>query len=123
MQSVSEKLGNAVRSARQERQLTQRELAERLSISPHYLMTIENKEQIPGSDLLFRIIRELNLSADAIFYPEQGRDCELISKLRVLLDKFGENDIERVIAILQILLDTKCVEGGDPRCRNKCPNT
>ena len=72
MQSVSEKLGNAIKLARQERQLTQRELAERLSISPHYLMTIENKEQIPGSDLLFRIIRELNLSADAIFYLNEG---------------------------------------------------
>jgi len=59
-----------IKTARNEKQLTQKQLAERLSITPHYLMSIENKQQIPSCDLLFRIIRELELSADTIFYPE-----------------------------------------------------
>jgi len=102
MNSVSVKLGSAVKTARLERGLTQKQLAKRLSITPHYLMSIENKKQIPSSDLLFRIVRELNLSADSIFYPEHGNDCELLSRLHNLLDKFEEHDIERAIAILNI---------------------
>ena len=111
-----------MKAARLDRQLTQKELAERLSISPHYLISIENKKQIPSSDLLFQIIRELNLSADTIFYPEKGSECELVRKLHILLEEFEEHDIERVIAILQVLLRAKCAEGGDLQCRIRCPH-
>lgn len=86
--------------------MTQQQLAERLSISPHYLMAIENRNQIPSSKVLFKIIRELNISADAIFYPEQGHDCELVSRLRILLERVGEHDIEYIIAVLQVLLQS-----------------
>ena len=67
MHKVSDKLGHVIRSARLEKHLTQKQLAKRLSITPHYLMSIENKKQIPSCDLLFRIIRELEISADTIF--------------------------------------------------------
>jgi len=119
---VCEKLGNAVKTARIEKNLTQQQLAARLSISPHYLMAIENRNQIPSSKVLFRIIRELNISADAIFYPEQGHDCELVNRLHIMLDRFGEQDIEHIIAVLQVLLQAKCAEGGDLQCRLKCPH-
>ena len=63
-------LGGAVKSARLEKRLTQKKLAGRLSITPHYLMSIENKHQIPSCDVLFLIVRELELFADDIIYPE-----------------------------------------------------
>jgi len=83
-----------VKAARKEKNWTQRQLAERLSISPYYLKSIENRNQIPSSDLLFKIIRGLDISADTIFYPEQGRDCELVNRLHILLSRFEEYDIE-----------------------------
>jgi len=70
MNRISDKLGSVIKLARLEKHLTQKELAERLSITPYYLMSIENKQQIPGSELLFLIIRELDISSDTIFYPE-----------------------------------------------------
>ena len=88
MNSVLIELGGVMKTARLEKHLTQKQLAERLSISSHYLMSIENKKQMPSSALLFQIIRELNISADTIFYPEQGRDCELVNRLHVLLSRF-----------------------------------
>ena len=123
MHSVSEKLGGAVKSARLEKHITQKQLAERLSITPHYLMSIENKQQIPSGELLFRIVRELNISADTIFYPEQKYGCELINRLHILLDKYEEHDLELIITMLQILLQAKCLEGGDLQCRIRCPYT
>ena len=122
MNSVSIRLGGVVKAARIEKQLTQVELAERLSISPYYIMSIENKKRMPGRDLLFRIIKELDIPIDAIFYPEHGGECELLDRLRILINRLQEHDIEQIIAIMQVLLEAKCAEGGDLQCHLRCPN-
>jgi len=62
-------LGSVVKSARLEKHMTQRQLAERLSISTHYLMSIENKQQIPSSELLFCVIRELDIPGENTYHP------------------------------------------------------
>ena len=107
MHKVSDKLGKVIKSARLEKHLTQKQLAERLSITPHYLMSIENKRQIPSCELLFRIIRELEISADTIFYPEYEHDHALVKKLQILLSRCDEKDINVIIATLQSLLENK----------------
>ena len=116
MHTVSEKLGSVIKSARLEMHLTQKELAERLGISRDYIMSIENKQQIPSSELLFQIIRELEISSDAIFYPEHNYDCELVSKLNLLLYKSEERDIVMIISVLQALMDIKKAAGGGLLC-------
>ena len=121
MNSVTEKLGGVIKSSRQERQLTQKQLAARLSITPRYLMSIENKKRTPGRDLLFRMIRELDIPVDTIFYPQHGYECGLVHRLHILLGRLEEHDIEHIIAILQVLLEAKCAEGGDLQCCIKCP--
>ena len=112
MHSVTEKLGSVIKSARLERQLTQRQLADRLSISPHHLKSIENKKKTPSCDLLFCIIRELEISADAIFYPEYRQDNAMVGKLRFLLIRCDENDIRAITDILKYLLENK-PDGGE----------
>jgi transcriptional regulator with XRE-family HTH domain len=110
LHKVSDKLGNVIKLARLEKHLTQKQLAKRLSITSHYLMSIENKQQIPSCDLLFRIIRELEISADTIFYPENEHDHALVGKLRILLSRCDEKDINVIIATLQSLLENKETE-------------
>ena len=107
MHKVSDKLGSIIKSSRLDKHLTQKQLAQRLSITPHYLMSIENKKQIPSCDLLFRIIRELEISADAIFSPEYEHDNVLVGKLRILLSRCDEKDINVIIATLQSLIENK----------------
>jgi transcriptional regulator with XRE-family HTH domain len=63
-------LGGVVKSARQSMQLTQSQLAERLYITVRYLKSIENSGQKPSYDLLVRIVRELDITADTVFYPK-----------------------------------------------------
>jgi len=113
MYSVSEKLGSVIKTARLDKHLTQKQLAERLSISSHYLMCIENRKKIPSCDLLFYIIRELEISADTIFYPEYRYDNVLVGRLRFLLVRCGEKDINVAITILQSLLENKEPDGGE----------
>lgn len=46
-------LGSVVKSARLRKQLTRKQLAEKLKISQRHLTAIENEEQKPSFDLLF----------------------------------------------------------------------
>ena len=112
MHNVSDKLGSVIKSARLERQLTQKQLADRLCISSHYLKSIENKKKTPSCDLLFLIIRELEISADAIFYPEYRQDNAMVGKLRFLLIRSDEKDIRAITDILKYLLEHK-PDGGE----------
>ena len=77
----SDNFGSVVKSARQAKGLTQSQLAESLKITPRYLKAIENSGRKPSYDLLVRIIRELEIPADTIFYPESE---DIISSAKII---------------------------------------
>lgn len=58
--------GKLVKFARQEKGLTQSQLAERLHISTRHLKGIENSGRKPSYDLLSRIVCELGIFTDDI---------------------------------------------------------
>lgn len=93
-------LGHIVKTARKCNDLTREQLAEKLGITPRYLMSIENENKKPSYDLLFRLIRILDISSDSIFYPEkQHADPiteQLVHKLR-LCDKRGLKIIQATL--------------------------
>ena len=62
--------GDVVKSARKTKGITQLRLAERLGITARYLKAIENSGRKPSYDLLIRMIRELDISADTVLYPD-----------------------------------------------------
>jgi len=62
--------GIVVKSARKAKGLTQSQLADLLAITPRYLKAIENSGRRPSYDLLVRIIRELEIPADAVLYSD-----------------------------------------------------
>ena len=95
-----------IKNARIQSNITRNELAAKLDVTPRHLMSIENGRQKPSYNLLCRLIRELSIPADLIFYPEAAHDKELeraISMLR-LCDK---KELQVVTATLQSLLQDK----------------
>lgn len=64
-----DKLGAVIKTARKSRGFTREQLAESIHITPRYLMSIENENQKPSYDVLYRLIA-LGISADNIFFPE-----------------------------------------------------
>lgn len=85
MHDIKDTLGATVKSARQNIGLTQEQLAERLGISTRYIMLIENSHKKPKYNLLFKIIRELNINPDFIFYPEKpSKDSQIEDIVRML---------------------------------------
>ena len=65
--------GIVVKSARQDKGLTQLQLAELLAITPRYLKAIENSGRKPSYKLLVRIIRELEIPTDVVLVPDTNK--------------------------------------------------
>ena len=101
------RLGSILKAARKAKGLTREQLAEIMSITPRYLMSIENENKKPSYDVLFRLIRELGISADTIFYPENKIINSEVDQLTRMLRLCDERDLKIVSATLRALLDTK----------------
>lgn len=76
-------IGIRIKQARLNAKMTQEELGERIGKTSRYIQAIENENKGFSLDTLIRIIRALNLPADAIIYPESGTDNEMDQWLRM----------------------------------------
>lgn len=85
MQIQHEALGDVVKAARQRAQVTIETLAEKIDVTGRYLYRIENEGQKPSYDVLWKLIRELSIDPDLIFYPEKSvKDTEMEGLIRRL---------------------------------------
>lgn len=64
-------LGDAIRTARMKKGYTQERLAEMLDITLVHLANIEGSRRNPSVPLLFQMMRLLDLSVDALVFPER----------------------------------------------------
>jgi transcriptional regulator with XRE-family HTH domain len=102
-----DKLGSVLKAARKTKGLTREQLAEILNITPRYLMSIENENKKPSYDVLFRIIRELSIPADTIFYPENQLDNTKVEQLIRLIYLCDDRELAIATAITKALLDNR----------------
>lgn len=99
-------LGNIVKAARERSDITIENLAYKVGITERYLYRIENEEKKPSFDVLYKLIRELSISPDLIFYPEKpSKDSEVENLLRMLSD-CDERSLEVVKATVKALINT-----------------
>lgn len=61
---------NNLKELRKQRQLTQQELAERLSVSRQTIISIENEKYDPSLTLAFKIAALLSVTIEEIFEPD-----------------------------------------------------
>ena len=106
MHKQPEGLGNIIKAAREKTDITIENLAYKVGITERYLYRIENEEKKPSFDVLYKLIRELSISPDLIFYPEKpSKDSEVENLLRMLSD-CDERSLEVVKATVKALIDT-----------------
>ncbi|NLZ73901.1 MAG: helix-turn-helix transcriptional regulator [Bacteroidales bacterium] len=102
-----DRLGSILKTARKAKGLTREQLAEIINITPRYLMSIENENKKPSYDVLFRLVRELCISADTIFYPENQYVDTKVEELIRLLYLCNERELNVATATINALLDNK----------------
>ena len=98
-------LGGVIKTARLNKSLTQEQLSEKVGIGRRYLMAIENENRKPRFDVLSRLIRELGIPADEIFYPEREASDSEREQLVRMLYLCGSKEIRAVTALLDVLLN------------------
>lgn len=109
------RLGEIVKNARQNANLTVEALSERLQITPRYLYRIENEGQKPSFDLLFLLVRELSIPPDLIFYPDkEKKDTEMEGFIH-LLYKLNKPSIEVLRATAIALMEAAVAENNSEK--------
>ena len=85
MHKQPETLGEIIKEAREKSDLTVEELTMRIGISERYLYRIENEGKVSKFDGLKKLVRELAIDANSIFYPEKpSKDSEIEDLVRTL---------------------------------------
>ena len=106
MHNQPEMLGSILKAAREIAGITIEAPAEKAGITERYLYRIENEGKKPSFDVLYKLIRELSISADSIFYPEKpSKDSEVENLLR-MLSACDERSLKVVKATVKALIDT-----------------
>ena len=103
--NIPDTLGMTVKSARKNADMTIEELAERIDVTERYLYRIENEGKKPSFEVLYKLVRELSIPSDLIFYPEKpSKDSEIENLLRMLYN-CDEQSLEVVKATVIALID------------------
>ena len=106
MRKIPNTLGDIIKNAREKAGITIEALANKVDITERYLYRIENENKKPSYDVLYKLIRELSISPDLIFYPEKpSKDSEVENLLRQLSD-CDDRSLQVIKATAKALIDT-----------------
>ena len=106
MHNQPDTLSSVIKTAREMAGITIEALAEKAGTTERYLYRIENEGKKPSYDVLCKLIWELSISPDSIFYPEKpSKDSEVENLIRMLY-RCDERSLEVVKATAKALIDT-----------------
>ena len=71
MQNHHEILGESIKPARIKADITVEDLAAKVGVGERFIYRIENEGKKPSYDILYKLIRELSILPDQIFFPEK----------------------------------------------------
>lgn len=101
-QSVSA-LGNAVRTTRKNKHLSQEALAERIGVCKRTIIDIENNTGNPKFEVLCPLVRELDLPLYQVFYPEVSEDVETKNMLLKELSDCSDYEMKIILSVVKSL--------------------
>lgn len=103
MQEYSRSLGNTVKRARGKLGLTQNEVAAAADVDVRTVLNIENYKGNPKMEVLYPLVRALQIDAREIFNPEISRESPALCQLRLLIEDCSE-EANAMIPIFQAVL-------------------
>ena len=104
MPEFSHTLGDTIRRARMQLDMTQSEVAEAIDVDVRTVLNIENHKGNPKMEVLYPLIRKLEIDAREIFNPEIHRESPALCQLRVLIETCSEEEAETIIPVLKSVL-------------------
>jgi len=95
------RFGIAVRNAREEKKLSQQELAHKLNMNKNTIMEIELGRSNPKAETLFLIATELHVSIDAIIFAETDRPNSVNPEVLFFFSSKTDDESKRYIEVCQ----------------------
>ena len=99
-------IGSKIKEARERAHLTQEDLAEIIDISPTHMSVIERGVKTPKLDTFVKIVKALNLSADALLLDgmDQVNDS-IVAELSVRLGRLTDENQNRILNAIRALTE------------------
>lgn len=95
------RLGQAIRVAREKKQLTREQLSEILEITPRHLSDIENYGKHPSIEVLYRAVTLLDISVDQyIFTDKAPSKSSRLRRIETSLAELSEKELIIVEAVI-----------------------
>ena len=119
MQNEHEMLGEIIKNARMKADITVEDLAAKVGVGERFIYRIENEGKKPSYDILYKLIRELSILPDQIFFPEKKiEDSEMESLVRMLYN-CDERSMQIIKATVRAALDSQPTECKRAAVRGK----
>jgi transcriptional regulator with XRE-family HTH domain len=103
MNQNREILGDVVRTTRKSRHLSQEALAERIGVCKRTIIDIENNMGNPKFEILYPLVRELDLPLYQVFYPEVEENSELKNVLMQEVSSCSEYELRIILSLVKSL--------------------
>ena len=97
-------LGDAVLRARGESKLTQSQVAAMIEKDSRTVLNIEKYEGNPKLEVLYPLVRSLEIDRREILYPEQQLESPSLRRLRTLIDSCNEYEAMKLVPVVESLL-------------------
>lgn len=104
MNQLVSALGEAVRSTRKSKNLSQEALAERIGVCKRTIIDIEKNTGNPKFEILCMLVRELDLPLYQVFYPESvEKSIEMKNILMRELSGCSEYELKIILSVVKSL--------------------
>ena len=104
MPEYSRPLGDTVRHARTQQGLTKKQLADKISVDERTITSIETYKSNTTMEVLYPLLRKLNIDPREIFNPDMGRESPAHYQLRTLIDKCSEQEAATILSVCETVL-------------------
>ena len=102
---IDKRVGKRIKQCREEKGLTQEQLAERLGVAANYISTIERGASFPRYEKLIMLMNTLETSADSIFCDVVEHTTEYkTSQLSQKLEKLPLQDRKRILDVVELMI-------------------
>lgn len=107
MQKQHETLGEIIKNARTKADITVEALAAKVGVSERFIYRIENEGKKPSYEILYKLIRELSILPDQIFFPEKQTEDSEIENLVRMLYNCDERSLQIIKATVKAALESQ----------------
>lgn len=87
-------IGQAIKQAREARDMTREDLAEIIDYVPRHIQAIENEGQYPSFELFIQLVTMFDISIDEYIFPKKkAARSSIRRRVETLLDGLNDKDL------------------------------